>query len=154
MTESTDPINMPTINLHGTLVQYHDTGILLLGDAGCGKSELALMLIERGAQLVADDQIIITRINNTIHASCPEAIRGLLHIRGLGILQMPHLDSTIVHCVVQSTHEEEILPASENRHTLLGVDLPCYGLCFKHPAAIAKITVLTGHGTARLVSVN
>ena len=143
-----------TLRLHGTVVRYMDKGFLLLGDPGCGKSELALMLIERGAQLVADDQVIVTRDGNHVSASCPEVIRGLLHIRGVGILQMPYAEKTVLDCVIQSTHEEDILPAEENRHTLLGLDLPCYGLCFKHPAAVAKITVLTGGGPVRLVSVN
>lgn len=57
----------------------------MLGPPGCGKSDLALRLLSRGFELVADDQVDIAEGI----ASCPAALAGLLEVRGLGIVRLP-----------------------------------------------------------------
>jgi len=66
-----------------------DAGILLLGESGRGKSDLALRLIERGAKLVADDRTDIFVNNDALFARAPSAIAGLLEARGVGIVALP-----------------------------------------------------------------
>ena len=78
------------INIHGTLVCFNDEGILLIGNSGSGKSDLALRLIqEKGAKLVADDRVDIENIHGELYGSAPKEIAGKIEIRGLGIA---HID--------------------------------------------------------------
>jgi len=58
------------------------------GYSGVGKSETALELIRRGHVLVADDRVDVTRIHNTIFGKAPEILRGMLEIRGIGIIDV------------------------------------------------------------------
>ncbi len=74
--------------VHGVLVDVSGVGILLEGDAGIGKSEIALELINRGHRLVADDCVIIRRINDILTGTAPEKIRNYMEIRGLGIINI------------------------------------------------------------------
>lgn len=81
----------PTIQKHGVLVDVYGVGILILGESGVGKSETALELIKRGHRLVADDVVIIKKLENKLVGSAPELIQNFMEIRGLGILDISHL---------------------------------------------------------------
>jgi HPr kinase/phosphorylase len=74
--------------LHGTAVSIGGRGVVLLGPPGSGKSDLALRLIDRGAVLIADDRVHVAA-DGTLHP--PGALAGLIEVRGLGILSMPHV---------------------------------------------------------------
>ena len=64
-------------------------GVLLTGESGVGKSELALELISRGHRLIADDAPEFSRVApDTLSGECPEQLRDFLEVRGLGILNM------------------------------------------------------------------
>jgi HPr kinase/phosphorylase len=64
-------------------------GVLITGEAGSGKSELALELISRGHRLVADDATEFTLIApDVIDGTCPELLQDLLEVRGLGVLNV------------------------------------------------------------------
>jgi hypothetical protein len=64
--------------------------ILLLGDSGSGKSDLALRLIAQGARLVADDRVELFVRDGALWARPPEKLAGLLEARGVGIVSLPH----------------------------------------------------------------
>jgi HPr kinase/phosphorylase len=72
--------------LHASAVARDGEAILLLGPPGSGKSDLVLRLIHEGWQLVADDQVAVTATEGALRAAPPPALRGLLEVRGLGIL--------------------------------------------------------------------
>ena len=75
--------------LHGTLLEVYSIGVLIMGEAGTGKSELALELVTRGHRLIADDAPEFTQIApDVIDGTCPELLRDLLEVRGLGVLDM------------------------------------------------------------------
>lgn len=78
----------PSDNIHGVLLSIYGKGVVITGDSGVGKSETALELIRRGHVLVADDRVDVTRIHNTIFGKAPEILRGMLEIRGIGIIDV------------------------------------------------------------------
>jgi len=79
----------PRVTLHGVLVDVYGEGMLIIGESGIGKSEMALELIKRGHRLVADDAVEIKRVSNhTLVGSCPEIIRFFIEVRGIGIIDV------------------------------------------------------------------
>ena len=79
----------PRITLHGVFLEVFSIGVLITGEAGSGKSELALELISRGHRLVADDAPEFTLIApDVIDGTCPELLQDLLEVRGLGVLNV------------------------------------------------------------------
>ena len=84
----------PTTNVHGGLMNVYGRGVLIIGGSGMGKSELALELINRGHSLVADDRVDISRVKDMISGSAPELLRGMLEIRGIGIIDITKMFGT------------------------------------------------------------
>nr|WP_329741111.1 HPr(Ser) kinase/phosphatase [Dyella sp. A6] len=79
----------PRTTLHGVFLEVFSIGVLITGEAGSGKSELALELISRGHRLVADDAPEFTLIApDVIDGTCPELLQDLLEVRGLGVLNV------------------------------------------------------------------
>lgn len=76
-------------SMHGVFMDVLGMGVLISGESGLGKSELALELISRGHGLVADDVVEFTRIGpQAIEGRCPALLRNLLEVRGLGLLDI------------------------------------------------------------------
>jgi len=79
----------PRITMHGVLMDVYGEGILICGESGIGKSEMALELIKRGHRLVADDAVEIRRVSDkTLYGTCPEIIRYFIEVRGIGIIDV------------------------------------------------------------------
>ncbi len=79
----------PRITIHGVLVDIGGEGILITGESGVGKSEMALELIKRGHRLVADDAVEIKKVSKqTLIGTCPELIRYFIELRGIGIIDV------------------------------------------------------------------
>jgi HPr kinase/phosphorylase len=78
--------------LHGVFMEVFTIGVLITGKSGCGKSELALELLNRGHRLIADDAPEFTQISpEIIDGTCPEALQDCLEVRGLGVLNVRHM---------------------------------------------------------------
>lgn len=77
------------IQIHATAVSINNHAVLIRGESGSGKSDLALRLIDQGAMLVADDRCDLDVSENQIIATAPKALVGMLEVRGLGIIQTP-----------------------------------------------------------------
>lgn len=76
-------------SLHGVFMEVFTIGVLITGDSGCGKSELALELLNRGHRLIADDAPEFTQVSpEIIDGTCPEALQDCLEVRGLGVLNV------------------------------------------------------------------
>jgi HPr kinase/phosphorylase len=74
---------------HGVFLDVLGVGVMVTGDSGVGKSELALELITRGSGLVADDITELYRISpDSLEGRCPELLRDFLEVRGLGMLNI------------------------------------------------------------------
>ena len=79
----------PHCTMHGVFMDVLGMGVLIAGESGLGKSELALELISRGHGLVADDVVDFARIApDAIEGRCPPLLANLLEVRGLGLLDI------------------------------------------------------------------
>jgi HPr kinase/phosphorylase len=77
------------VNMHGVFLEVYSIGVLITGEPGSGKSELALELLTRGHRLVADDATEFTLIApDVIDGTCPDLLRDLLEVRGVGVLNV------------------------------------------------------------------
>lgn len=87
---------MSKTNIHATCISYRDNGILLIGPSGSGKSDLALrMMMNKGAQLVADDRTDVEEKFGRLRATCPENIRGMMEVRGIGLCRFEPCPSVL-----------------------------------------------------------
>lgn len=80
------------VMMHGVLLDIYGEGVLIIGESGIGKSETALELIKRGHRLIADDAVEIKKIaDRRLIGTCPELIRYLIELRGIGIINVKEL---------------------------------------------------------------
>ncbi len=79
----------PRVTMHGVFMEIYSIGVLITGESGSGKSELALELVTRGHRLVADDAPEFTQIApDVLDGTCPELLQDMLELRGLGVLNI------------------------------------------------------------------
>ncbi|MFV3076643.1 HPr kinase/phosphorylase [Niveispirillum fermenti] len=135
-----DPIaRVIMVQIYASCVAIDGMALLLRGASGAGKSDLALRLIDAGAQLVADDRVDLVRGGDgRLLARAPQALAGLIEVRGLGILPVPSVDRAPLVLVVDldGPGERLPLPACE---TLAGVILPRLTLDAFHASTPAKL---------------
>ncbi len=124
------------ITLHGVLVDVAGMGVLLKGQSGIGKSEVALELVHRGHRLVADDSVIIHRKGDILIGRAPDMIRHMLEIRGVGIINVERMFGSVAVRVNKSVDavfelvdwEEgktyERIGEEDMSEEILGVSLP------------------------------
>jgi HPr kinase/phosphorylase len=126
--------------VHGTCIAFDGHGILLRGAAGSGKSDLALRAIDHGAQLVADDQVVLARLGGGVFASAPASLHGLIEIRGLGIMRIDAAMEARIALVADMTepHAIERLP-DRRRCDLDGVSIPWLALAPFEASAPVKL---------------
>jgi HPr kinase/phosphorylase len=75
--------------VHGVMLDVLGMGVLITGESGAGKSELALELISRGSGLIADDVVELYRVGpENIDGRCPALLKDFLEVRGLGVLNI------------------------------------------------------------------
>jgi len=78
----------PEATLSGVLMNVYGSGVRLIGESGMGKSETALDLIRDHQVLIADDRVDVQHIHNKVIGHAPDIIKGLLEIRGIGIIDV------------------------------------------------------------------
>lgn len=88
-----DEVFAETETIHGVLVEVYGIGILIRGDSGIGKSEIALELIERGHRLISDDTVKIKKVseNHLVGQGENPMLAHHMEIRGLGIINLQTL---------------------------------------------------------------
>lgn len=86
-----------SMQIHASCAARDGHGVLLLGPSGSGKSDLLLRLLDHGFVLVADDRV---ELEGGV-ARPAAALAGLLEVRGLGIVRLPHADAAAVTLAVQ-----------------------------------------------------
>jgi len=130
------------ILVHATAVAIEGNSVLLRGPPGAGKSDLALRLIDGGAQLVADDQAELQRAAERILVRSPTAIAGLLEVRGIGIVRVGALAEAPLALLVDLVSPEEVERLPEPRlEEVLGLAIPLITLAAFEASAAAKIRI-------------
>lgn len=82
----------PRKSIHGTLLDINGVGVLIRGDSGIGKSEVALELVRRGHQLVADDRVdVYQKEEGLVIGEAPDLLKNYLEIRGIGLVSVVKL---------------------------------------------------------------
>ena len=92
----------PPFQIHGVLVRVRETGVLIVGESGAGKSECAFSLIRKGHQLVADDVVEVFVKTGVMCGRPTEFTRGLMEIRGMGIVDAGAMFGEEVLCAESS----------------------------------------------------
>tara|TARA_B100000676_G_scaffold97265_1_gene97269 strand:- start:1403 stop:1879 length:477 start_codon:yes stop_codon:yes gene_type:complete len=117
-------MNKDNNNIHGVLISISGFGVLIKGKSGIGKSECAVELLNKGAQLVADDLVLLKKIENKLLGYAPENIKNLIEIRGIGILNVKNifgylsaLDESEIKLIVNLVDFNK-----ENKYDRLGYD--------------------------------
>lgn len=127
--------------VHGSAVGLGGKGVLFLGSSGRGKSDLALQMIDRGAVLIADDQVRLCRVGDRVMAEAPAELAGLIEVRGLGIMRLPHARGGLDLVVDLDLDEEETRLPDPMSATWHGLDLPKIRINAKAASAVAKINM-------------
>lgn len=86
LTSTLDEALAPETLIHGVFLNIYGKGVVIRGDSGIGKSEIALELVKRGHLLIADDAIELYHIGQAIIGKAPEVLKNLLEIRGIGVI--------------------------------------------------------------------
>jgi serine kinase of HPr protein (carbohydrate metabolism regulator) len=130
-------------NIHASCIALGEEGVIILGTSGAGKSDLALRLVDEGAGLVSDDYVALEEHGNEVSASPPPTIEGLIEVRGLGLINVPFVQQTIVHLVVELVDRDAVprLPDPDDTHyeLLPGHMVPMIRLSAFDPSTPAKI---------------
>ena len=143
------------VSQHGTLLDVNGVGVMIRGKSGLGKSEVALELVRRGHQLVADDRVdIYQREKGVIVGEAPEILKKYLEIRGIGIVNVVHLfgvkafkDNKKIMLVV----ELELWDNTKN-YDRLGLESSTLTF-FDTEVAFVKLPVSPGRNIASLIEV-
>ena len=74
--------------MHGVFLNIYGKGVIIRGESGIGKSEIALELIKKGHSLIADDAVEIYHVGHNLIGKSPAVLKNLLEIRGIGVIDV------------------------------------------------------------------
>jgi len=143
-----------TTTIHGCMLNYRGIGILIMGKSGSGKSEAAIGLVEKGAALVADDLVRVSKANGKLNATSDDFTRGFIEMRGVGIINAANLFGLGAICpeceldliVFLRPHsdlnEVDRVGLQRERYDIMDIGVP-----------YVEIPVGPGRDTARMISV-
>lgn len=142
----------PRCSVHGVLVDIYGEGVLIMGESGIGKSEVALELIHRGHRLVSDDVVEIKRVSdNSLIGSAPDITRHFIELRGIGIIDAKTLfgvesvkDEQEINLVIKleeynKEQEYDRLGLEEQYIEFLGNEVVCHSIPVRPGRNIAVI---------------
>ena len=140
---------------HGCMVDFRGVGVLIMGESGTGKSEIAIGLLERGGALVADDMVLLRKVGNDVEASAKEFARGFIEMRGIGIINVANLFG--LGSIRPQKRLDLVItlkPFSDlNNVDRLGVSRNSYRV-LDHDITHIEIPVAPGRDTTRLVAIS
>lgn len=133
------------VKVHATCVEIDGTAVLLMGPPGSGKSDLALRLIDSGARLVSDDYTELSEKEGRLVASAPQAIAGMMEVRGIGVVGVECAGESPVGLAVELVHAGgvERLPDPKTSE-YLGVAIPLFRFTAFEESTPAKVRLAAG----------
>ncbi len=139
------------VNIHATSIAVGTMGILFVGQSGAGKSALAFACLTEAwrhdvsAALVADDRVLVSGAEGQLVARCPQSIRGLMELRGSGIVKLHTVEAVALDVAIQvvSLRDADRLPPENERFVLphLG-SLPMIRLPSTVPSPLSYLAAL------------
>ncbi|MEO6041041.1 MAG: HPr kinase/phosphatase C-terminal domain-containing protein [Croceibacterium sp.] len=121
-------------------------GVLIEGPPGCGKSSLALALIDRGAALIGDDGVELEARAGWLWALPPPNIAGLLEVRNVGLVRYPATSAPLA-LAVRLDPQAPRYPETIELQALLGRQLPLVRLWPGSPVLALRVEhALARHG--------
>ncbi len=115
-------------------------GVLLEGNSGDGKSDLALRAMDIGFRLVADDRTLLFVSGTRLFGRAPNALGGLMELRGVGVLSFDRLDHVEIALVATCRPSARIERLPEPRwRDILGVSVPTIEIAPLEASAPAKL---------------
>lgn len=107
-----------------TAVAIGTRALLIEGPPGSGKSSLALALIDRGAMLIGDDSLMLEAAGGQLLAHPHPETRGLLELRGLGLLIYPVCETAPAALVLRLDREAPRYVEAAESVEIAGIMLP------------------------------
>lgn len=143
-------------SIHGVLMQVYGRGVLITGESGIGKSEIALELVKKGHILVADDRVDVFRAHNRIFGEAPELLKNMLELRGVDVINvvdmfgvMAATDRSSIECIVelkrwtQDNDFDRLGLNNSETETIFGIELPKMVIPVREGRSIAAIIEAT-----------
>lgn len=81
-------------------------------------------LLPHPAELVSDDQVVIERHDQHLLVRAPPPIRGLLEVRGIGILRVPAIESARLSLVADLVAADKVERMPERWRSVVIVGVP------------------------------
>ena len=135
------PAPLSSETLHATSVALDGRAVLISGPSGSGKSDLALRLLDRGFQLVSDDRTMVRRDGERLIASAPPNIAGKLEVRGIGIVEVAHVEDVPVALMVALSREIQRMPDDGRSEHVLGLAVPLVAIDPAPASAASKVAL-------------
>jgi serine kinase of HPr protein (carbohydrate metabolism regulator) len=136
-------------SVHATAIALGDKSVLIRGPSGSGKSDLALRCIAAAplahaadrAELVSDDQVILSRTAKGIETTAPPTIAGKIEVRGLGIVELPYRASACLALVVDIVPAEDVprYPLDQLTAVFWDIEVPVVRLAAFEASAPVKL---------------
>jgi hypothetical protein len=145
-------------NIHATALVVGETGVLVTGPSGSGKSRIAMELMQAGrtggkfAALVCDDQVLLTVVGKKILASAPQSICGMIELRGSGILKVSSMQRAVMHIAIAAGRPDGDmrLPSPDAQFSPVeGIALPLLHLVPGH--LLDPLDLISGFAQNRLL---
>lgn len=118
--------------LHATGVAAFGRGVLIVGQSGSGKSGLALRLLALGAELVADDRVVVQTMGDTLWMTRPPQLPAMLEARGFALIPTPVTPQAPLSFVVNMSKisknrmpvADDVSILNQTRRMYAGQDVP------------------------------
>jgi serine kinase of HPr protein (carbohydrate metabolism regulator) len=145
-------------SLHATAVVHGESGVLILGPSGSGKSALALALMARASTtgafsaLIGDDRIFVNEAYGRLIARGAANMAGVIERRTAGLITVRHEPEAVVRLAVELCERGRRWPRmpDDNQSLIVGeVALPRLALdsdlnvCDQALAVDERLAVLT-----------
>ena len=131
---------------YATAVTYCGFGVLIRGPSGSGKSDLALRLIDDGAGLIADDQVVIKSVGQKLFLSPPDSLPGLIEVRGIGVIKIAYVRDIRLCLIIELDPSNEIqrIPTIEEE-LIKNIPVPVISMDVFESSVLAKIKIILGY---------